>query len=58
MGNLLRNIYVTEMTDCRGNPFIVVSYANPNGSFGSASLGQITSDGDPRIIQLAVRFGF
>jgi len=35
-----------------------VNYANPSASFGSASFGQITSAGDPRIIQLAVRVGF
>lgn len=40
------------------NLFNVVNFANPNGSFGSTSFGQITSAGDPRIVQLAVRFGF
>jgi hypothetical protein len=35
-----------------------VNYGQPNGTFGSASFGQITSAGDPRIIQLAVRIGF
>ena len=40
------------------NLFNTVNYANPNGSFGSASFGQITSAGDPRIIQLALRLGF
>jgi hypothetical protein len=40
------------------NLFNTVNYSNPSGSFGSASFGQITSAGDPRIIQLAVRFGF
>ena len=40
------------------NLFNVVNYSNPASSFGSASFGQITSAGDPRIIQLAVRFGF
>lgn len=40
------------------NLFNTVNYANPNGSFGSAAFGQITSAGDPRIVQLAVRIGF
>ena len=40
------------------NLFNVVNYANPASTFGSASFGQITSAGDPRIIQLAVRIGF
>ena len=40
------------------NLFNTVNYSNPNGSFGSAAFGQITSAGDPRIVQLAVRFGF
>jgi hypothetical protein len=40
------------------NLFNAVNYSNPASTFGSASFGQITSAGDPRIIQLAVRFGF
>jgi hypothetical protein len=40
------------------NLFNTVNYANPNGSFGTTSFGQITSAGDPRIVQLAVRVGF
>lgn len=40
------------------NVFNTVNYSNPASTFGSASFGQITSAGDPRIIQLAVRFGF
>ena len=30
----------------------------PNGTFGSAAFGTITSAGDPRVIQLAVKFVF
>jgi hypothetical protein len=30
----------------------------PNGTFGSAAFGTITSAGDPRVIQLAVKFLF
>lgn len=40
------------------NLFNTVNFNNPSGSFGSASFGQITSAGDPRIIQVAVRLGF
>ncbi len=28
----------------------------PNGVFGSAAFGTITSAGDPRVIQLAIKF--
>ena len=34
------------------------NYNNPNGSYPTASFGSITSAGDPRIIQLALRLGF
>jgi hypothetical protein len=40
------------------NFFNAVNYNNPNRSFGGASFGQITSAGDPWIIQLSVRLGF
>ena len=30
----------------------------PNGVFGSAAFGTITSAGDPRVIQMAVKFVF
>lgn len=40
------------------NAFNSVNFANPNTTFGNASFGQITSAGDPRITQVAVRFGF
>jgi hypothetical protein len=30
----------------------------PNGTFGSAAFGTITSAGDPRVLQLAVKFIF
>jgi hypothetical protein len=30
----------------------------PNGVFGSAAFGTITSAGDPRVIQLALKFQF
>jgi hypothetical protein len=40
------------------NLFNTVNYGNPNTNYPSASFGAITSAGDPRIVQLAVRFGF
>ncbi len=33
-------------------------FGAPNGSFGSAAFGTITTAGDPRVIQLAVKFLF
>ncbi len=30
----------------------------PNGTFGSAAFGSITTAGDPRVIQLAVKYIF
>jgi hypothetical protein len=30
----------------------------PNGLFGSAAFGTITTAGDPRVVQLAVKFMF
>jgi hypothetical protein len=34
------------------------AFGNPNGVLGSAAFGSITSAGDPRVIQLAVKVGF
>ena len=31
---------------------------NPNGVFGSAAFGTITTAGDPRVVQLAVKLLF
>jgi len=50
--------YTADLRAEAFNLFNTVNYGQPNGSFGSASFGQITSAGDPRIIQFAVRFGF
>jgi hypothetical protein len=33
-------------------------FANPNGVLGSASFGSISSAGDPRVVQLAVKYLF
>jgi hypothetical protein len=40
------------------NLFNNVNFDRPNGTFGGTSFGIISSAGDPRILQLAVRFGF
>ena len=34
------------------------AFGNPNGVLGSAAFGSITTAGDPRVIQLAVKFAF
>jgi hypothetical protein len=34
------------------------AFANPNGTFGGAAFGTITSAGDPRVIQLAAKLQF
>ena len=31
---------------------------NPNGQLGSATFGQISTAFDPRVVQLAVKYGF
>jgi hypothetical protein len=40
------------------NLFNHTNYAQPNGSYPASNFGSITSAGDPRIVQLAVRVGF
>lgn len=40
------------------NAFNTVNFSNPNTTFGSAAFGQITGAGDPRQVQIAVRYGF
>ncbi len=40
------------------NLFNNVNFGLPNGSFGGSSFGQITSAGDPRVVQLAIRYRF
>jgi hypothetical protein len=34
------------------------AFGNPNGVVGSPGFGSITTAGDPRVIQLAVKYGF
>jgi hypothetical protein len=48
-------------TDVRAEAFNLfnhTNYANPNGTYPSATFGSITSAGDPRVVQLALRVGF
>ena len=33
-------------------------FGTPNGAFGAAAFGTITTAGDPRVFQLAVKFVF
>jgi len=40
------------------NAFNHVNFLNPDGSDGSGTFGQVTSDRGPRIIQLALKFYF
>ncbi len=40
------------------NLFNHTNYANPSATFPSTNFGAITSAGDPRVVQLAVRLGF
>jgi hypothetical protein len=35
-----------------------IAFGAPNGSFGSAAFGTITAAGDPRVIQVALKFQF
>ncbi len=40
------------------NLFDNVNFSNPGGTLGNPNLGRITSAGDPRILQLALKFMF
>jgi hypothetical protein len=47
--------------DVRVEAFNLLNHTNfgdPNGTFGSSSFGAITTAGDPRVVQLAVRLAF
>ena len=43
-----------EVFNLLNNP----AFGNPNGVAGSAAFGSITTAGDPRVVQLAVKFAF
>ena len=56
-----RFTFNTLTADVRAEAFNVFNHTNygqPSGSFPTATFGSITTAGDPRIIQLAVRLGF
>ena len=40
------------------NAFNTVNFSNPNTSIGGSTFGQITSAGDARQVQIAVRYRF
>ena len=40
------------------NFFNTVNFNNPASTFGNINFGVITSAGDPRVMQLALRYGF
>jgi hypothetical protein len=40
------------------NSFNTVNFGNPGTSFGSSTFGVISTAGNPRIMQLAVRYRF
>jgi len=40
------------------NLFNAVNYSNPSSTWGSSTFGVISNAGAPRVVQLAVRFGF
>jgi hypothetical protein len=40
------------------NLFNTVNFNNPNTGVGATNFGAITGAGDPRVIQLAVRYRF
>jgi hypothetical protein len=59
----LKDIKITERvsTQFRAeffNVFNKVNFSGPNTNVSSASFGQITSAGDPRILQLALKLQF
>ncbi len=61
--SLVKRFTVTEASaiDLRFeafNAFNTVNFANPNTNFGTAAFGQITSAGDARQVQVAVRYRF
>lgn len=50
-----------QVLELRAEAFNVTNtpaFGAPNGTFGSASFGSITTAGDPRVIQLAVKYLF
>ena len=58
-----RTFHITErlQTELRAEAFNVLNtppLANPNGSFGTTAFGTISSAGDPRVFELAMKIRF
>lgn len=54
-------VHASHVVELRAEAFNVTNtpaLGAPNGTFGSAAFGSITSAGDPRVIQLAVKYLF
>jgi hypothetical protein len=61
--SLVKRFAVTDRSDINlrleaFNAFNTVNFANPNTTFGTAAFGQITSAGDARQVQIAIRYQF
>jgi len=60
--SLVKRFTFSSMTaDVRAEAFNLLNHTNwgmPNATYPSSTFGAITSAGDPRVVQLAVRFGF
>ena len=61
--SLVKRLAVTERSslDLRFeafNTFNNVNFGNPAATFGSSNFGQITSAGDARVVQTAIRYRF
>ena len=54
-------LYGRSTLEVRAEAFNLLNhplFANPNGTLGSASFGSIATAGDPRVVQLALKYGF
>ena len=60
--NLVKRFTINRYSvDVRAEAFNLLNHTNygsPNTSYPTATFGSITSAGDPRIVQLALRLGF
>jgi hypothetical protein len=52
------NLFTADVRAEAFNLFNHTNYGQPNSSYPSSTFGSITTAGDPRIVQLAVRVGF
>jgi hypothetical protein len=60
--SLVKRFTFSSMTaDVRAEAFNLFNHTNwglPNAGYPSSTFGSITSAGDPRVVQLALRIGF